>query len=266
MCAKQKGAIKLKGLLGNLMFYQKNGKSFVQEVSFPSKSKIQNAPSFKRRRENMMEFGGCSMAAKAFRMGLGELSKFMGGAYISARLTARFKQVNMQGSGERGKRSIELLVNKGILEEYDFNPDTTFGSVFSAPFDIMANIDRNVVTVTIPVFNTNAFVSPPLKSTHFRIVNAAVVLSDYTYDPAMRLYKPVNPLINKLNSITYSDYTVLGNNISGIMTIVSAIPGSPVIPTTAGVIACLGIEFYQEINGDYYQLAAKNAMRLERVF
>ncbi|MDQ3190369.1 MAG: hypothetical protein M3Q58_02120 [Bacteroidota bacterium] len=50
------------------------------------------------------------------------------------------------------------------------------------------------------------------------------------------------------------------------MSFVSSIPGAPVIPATAGVIACLGIEFYQVINGGFYLLAAKNAMRLERVF
>ncbi|MDQ3191770.1 MAG: hypothetical protein M3Q58_09260 [Bacteroidota bacterium] len=266
MCAIQKGPIRIKGQIGDLTFFTKDGKGFVRESTSLDKSRIEKDPAFKRTRENMSEFGGSAMVGKALRTGLAELIKFMGGRYITSRITGLLRQLIELGSGVRGKRSFEIVLNQEILEGFEFTPDAAFGAVFSAPYDLTANVDRNEVTITVPVFNTGNYVSPPSGATHFRIVNATTVLSDFSYINSVKHYKPVNPGINSKSSISYSAYTLLEGNTPAVLTIVSTIPGAPVLPATAGLIACVGIEFYQEINGDFYLLAAKNAMRIERVF
>lgn len=266
MCAIQKGPIRIKGQIGDLTFFTKDGKGFVRESTSLDKSKIMNDPAFKRTRENMSEFGGSAMVGKSLRTGLAELIKFMGGRYISSRVTGLFRKLVELGGGSRGKRSFEIVLNQEIIEGFEFTPDASFSAVFNAPYTIAANVDRNEVTITIPVFNTDNYITPPQGATHCRVVNALTVLSDFTYINSVKHYKAVNPGINGKHNITYSPYTLLGGNSPGILSIVSAIPGAPVIPLTAGVIACIGIEFYQEINGDFYLLAAKNAMRLEKVF
>ncbi|MDQ3189972.1 MAG: hypothetical protein M3Q58_00095 [Bacteroidota bacterium] len=126
-----------------MAFYSKDGVDYVKEISRPSKQRIKTSPAFKRNRENMMEFGGCSMAGKAFRLGLGEIIKDMGGKYISARLSGQLKKVIEHGNGIRGERSIEFLANGNNIEGFDFNPDTAFGGVFTAQYAIFANAGRS---------------------------------------------------------------------------------------------------------------------------
>ncbi|MBA3901183.1 MAG: hypothetical protein H0X62_13420 [Bacteroidetes bacterium] len=266
MCARQKSIIKIQGQIGNLLFYSINGKDCVREISSPGKDKIKTSPAFKRNRENMMEFGDCSLAGKAFRLGLGEIIKDMGGQYISARLTALFKNVIIHGTGTRGQRSIAVLKNGHFIEGFDFNPVVAFGGVFNAPYTITANAGRNEVTIDIPVFKSYNYISVPKGVSHFRIINALAVLSDYNYNSAMKGYRPLNLEINSKKKIAYSAYSPLGGSTSGSISVVASIPGAPNIPISSGLISSIGIEFYQEINGEFYLLSAKNAMRLERVF
>ncbi|MFT7613569.1 MAG: hypothetical protein ACI9J3_002544 [Parvicellaceae bacterium] len=68
--AKQKGFIKLKGSLGGLTFYGKNGEELVRTTGGVEKSRIMKDPAFKRTRENMAEFGVSATIGKALRLGL----------------------------------------------------------------------------------------------------------------------------------------------------------------------------------------------------
>jgi hypothetical protein len=54
--------------------------------------------------------------------------------------------------------------------------------------------------------------------------------------------------------------------VGAITTLVSELPGAPALPTDTALISCLGIEFYQEINGNQYLLSSGNAMKIAKVF
>jgi hypothetical protein len=44
------------------------------------------------------------------------------------------------------------------------------------------------------------------------------------------------------------------------------LPGAPTLTTNIAVLGCIGIEFYQEVWGNYYLFNAGNAMKVQEVF
>lgn len=118
--AKQSGIIKISGGIGDLSFYRCNGQDLVRRKGGASKDKIYRDPVFKRTRENMSEFGGCSTVAKALRSGFSSVRYLMHGYDMCGRLNRSMKLINMNSSGERGKRNIEIAKNKSILKGFEF--------------------------------------------------------------------------------------------------------------------------------------------------
>lgn len=65
------------------------------------------------------------------------------------------------------------------LKGLDFNRNISFNGIFSAPFTLTANVDRNESTLSVPAFNPLNFLNIPSGATHFRIINALSVISDF---------------------------------------------------------------------------------------
>jgi hypothetical protein len=136
--------------------------------------------------------------------------------------------------------------------------------VFGAAFTVNANVSRNLATLNIPAFNPTDFIDIPAGATDFRMILAAVVLSDYRFD-SIEGYVPKNPSVNGLAKIEYSSYLDV-NIAAGPIILNAAIPGSPLLTADETLICCIGIEFYQEVSGSYYLFAGGNAMRFESLF
>ncbi len=264
--AYQKGIIRIKGKVGGLSFYENNGKDLVKTPSGVSKEKIEKDPAFKRTRENMSEFGGSAHVAKAFRVCIAELITIFGGRNVVARLTKLFRAVCENGAGVRGARGIEIVNNAGVLNDYNITFGVMFGSVFNSIFTYTANAGRNETVLSVPDFNTSDFVSAPEGATHFRFVNTASILSDYAYSISKKSYFPVNATINGKTKVVYSNYIAIGGMVGGVTTVTATIAGSPTMVATAGLIGCVGIEFFQLLNGNYYLLASENSLKIQNVF
>jgi hypothetical protein len=262
MCAQQKGIIKLRGTLGGLTFYEAQGENLVKTISSVSKDRILQDPDYKRTRENMAEFGGSAKAGKAFRMGFANVAKLMGDRYLTGRLTGLMKRINTLGAGARGERSINILPNKEVLENFEFNPSSSLGAVFFAPNTITADANRNVLTWSIPDFNTDNYINAPEGATHFTLVLAAAVLSDYTFVNPGLGYEPTNPAENETNGLMFSSEIPLGGMVGSATTLTVNLGFASALPATVGVLVAVGVVFYQEVNGNYYELASDNAMRI----
>ena len=76
----------------------------------------------------------------------------------------------------------------------------------------------------------------------------------------------MNDSIEGLNAVTYSNYIPLGGMVGSVTVLTSTIGGAPVMVPSAGLMGCIGIEFFQIVNTDYYLLNAENAMRIQNVF
>ena len=264
--AKYKGLIKLKGSIGGMSFYDMEGKSFVRQSGGVDKEKIMSDPAFKRTRENMSEFGGSAVIGKAYRNSFAEVINVMGETYITGRVTGIMNKIIKQGSGVRGERVFEIIPHKEFIEGFDFNRKSPLGAVFYAPYDTISfNANRDIVSWSIPEFETESFISAPEGSTHFRLLLATGVLSNFSYNSSSKVYEATNPEENVLRGIDFSGEIPLGGTSGGIINLTTDLGVGAALPASVGVMAAIGIIFYQDINSQLYELASSNAMRVDAV-
>ena len=264
--ANQKGFIKLKGSLGGLTFYDKNGKSVVRTTGGVDKKRILSDPAFKRTRENMSEFGGSAKVGKSLRMGFVSVYKSMAGVGTVGRLTGVMKRINSVGTGRRGQRVFDILPNKVLLEGFEFNKNAPLDAMFFAPNDAPSlDANRSIATWTIPDFNTDDYILPPVGASHFRLVLATTVLSNFSYNEDLKSYEPVEAAENETNGISFTTEIALGGMVGADINLSVDLGFSVALPATVGVVSAIGIIFYQEINSQFYELASDNAMRIEVV-
>ncbi|SRX56208.1 hypothetical protein [Aequorivita sp. CIP111184] len=261
--ANQKGFIKLRGSLGGLTFYENKGKDVVRTTGGVEKDRILKEPAFKRTRENMSEFGASAIVGKALRMGFANIIKSMAGNYIVGRITGLMKRINSVGPGIRGQREFEILNNKSLLEGFEFNKKAPLDSIFYATSDPPSlDANRSVATWLVPDFNTSNYINPPEGATHFRLVLAVTVLSDYAYANAIKGYEPVAPDENETNGIAFSAEIPIGGMVGSDTTLSVDLGFAAALPLTVGVVTAVGIIFYQEINTAFYELASDNALKI----
>ncbi len=264
--ARNNSFIKLEGTLDGLTFYEKDGVNYVKTKSSISKSRIENDPAFRRTRENMREFGASAKVGKALRTAFGSVVKLMGDTYVSARITRIMKRINSNGAGIRGERDFDILANSDLLKGFEFNETDPLSTQFFAPYGSPTlDANRDIITWAIPDFDIDSFITKPEGATHCRLVLAAGMLSNYEYEAVLNSYEPVDEDENALGGTDYSaDIPLVGMVGAETRLTVDLGIGAPVVGTTA-VIASIGIVFYQEINGQLYELASGNAMRIATV-
>lgn len=263
--SKQKGIIKLEGNLGGISFYTTGGQHLARVANGPSKERIAKDENFRRTRENNKEFGGSAKAAKAVRLALGALVQNIGSAGLVSKLTAIFKAINLKTVGVRGKRAIKLSTNKAMLKNVEFNTKLSLSSVFSAPFTNTINANRNETVLSIPAFTPESSIHAPAGATHFKLVSAIGVVSDYVHDDGTNSYEPFVPDQNSLGATKYSAVLSLSANTPA-QTLTATIPGGLVMAAECSVVQTLGIEFYQQVGTDYYLLAQDRALKVVNVF
>jgi hypothetical protein len=97
------------------------------------------------------------------------------------------------------------------------------------------------------------------------LINALAVIADFSYNATTGTYEPDDIANNELSIVEYSDYIPLNVAFSG-ETFTATFPGTPTLDTNVTVIQCIGIEFFQEVNGNYYAFNSGNCLRIEDAF
>ena len=263
--SKQKGLIKLVGNIGGVSFYTSNGEYLARMAGGPTKERIQSDPNFVRTRENNAEFGGAARVGKALRTSLSGVLQNMAGSRLTSQLTRLFKTINLKGSGTRGQRPIVLSANREMLSGLNLDDKLDLASVFSPPYTVTTNADRNEVIFTIAAFTPANFIVAPVGATHFKIVGAVGLVSDYSYNSDSKEYEADVPEENSIGVVVGSTIRSLETNSTAI-NLTATVPGG-ILPTLAvNVVACLGIEFYQKVDGNDYILSQGNTMKVTNVF
>ena len=262
--AKNRSIIKLRGTLGEMTFYEDGGVNVVKTRTSLNGSKIKNDPAFKRTRENNQEFGGAAKVGKSFRLGFASVAKLMGDRYLTSRVTALMRAIIGRGTGVRGQREFSITTNSDVLKGFEFNNAQVFDSTFFAPTSIAFDPGRNITTWSIAPFNVDDFVRAPEGATHFRLVLAVGVLSNFRYDTGENGYVPVTATENELSGVAYGNYQELTGS-TGIVDIVVNLGLSSALSNTVAVNAATGIVFYQEINGQMYELTSGNSMKIASI-
>ncbi|MGL2963841.1 hypothetical protein ACSVH2_08505 [Flavobacterium sp. RSB2_4_14] len=247
--ARQKGIIKLKGTIGDITFYKTQDGHLAREKGGIDASRIKSDPAFQRTRENGSEFGRAGKAGKILRTALRALLLNSADGRMVSRLTQRMVQVIQADLiSVRGLRNV-IDGEAELLAGFEFNIRGKLGTSLFAPF--VGAIDRVTgnITVDLDSFIPANMIAAPTGTTHFKIISAGAEI-DFEAETFVEAHSETAILpwdavatvaINQVNAVT---------------------PAS-----TKPLFLALGVEFYQEVNGQMYALknGAYNPLALVQV-
>jgi hypothetical protein len=186
---------------------------------------------------------------------------------MTARAMRVVKQINLTDESEaRGYRAILFTKSGALLERFLFDENRALMDFYKNGCSVSHTADRGSATVTFPAAEASQL-KAPVGSTHFRIVNALSLLSDFAYNSLTRQYEPVEKALNQKYAIAYSEYMEVKKSASLDEIVVTATLAVGEALKTAKV-ACLhsvGIEFATKA-GDTYSKLNKCAMEIATVF
>ncbi len=266
--ARQKGVLKYVGTLGDVRHFKIKGQEgyFAGMVGGPTGDQVNTAPEFERTRENMNEFGACAKAGKSVRTGLSQLMKQMSDTQVTGRLTSIMKKINLEdGTEARGYRKIEISTQRNYLIGFEFDKNLSINGIFNAPYSVTHTNTREKADFIVDPFNPMNLVNAPSGATHFRLIHAISVVSDFAYNPATGSYEAVNPIQNEVSDVQYSAYEPL-NTMYGGNTISCLLPNGVIPAADVSVLQSIGIEFYQEVSGNFYLFSSGNCLKIEDAF
>lgn len=247
--AKQKGIIKLEGTIGDITFVKTKDGYIAKEKTGLTGDRIANDPAFQRTRENGAEFGRAGKAGKMIRSAFRSLLQHASDSNMTARLTKELvKVIQADQTSVRGQRNV-IDGEAELLTGFDFNEQGKLATTLFAPFT--ASIDRvtGVLSVSIPPFVPTAMIGYPGGATHFKIISAGASI-----DFEGQSFEQQN-----------SESAVLP--IGGVATAALNLANNLGANSTHPLFLALGIEFYQEVNGNQYPLknGAFNALEIVKV-
>ena len=211
--------------------------------------RIANDPAFQRTRENGAEFGRAGKASKYLRTALRSLLQNVSDSRMIARLVKEMMRViKADETNPRGARNV-IDGEAELLKGFEFNSNSKLGTTLFAPFSGTINRVTGELTVNVPSFSPVNIITAPSGTTHFKIVSAGAEIDfeqgNYTADVKATAGLPwdstATAVINLVNNVTAN--------------------------STKPLFLVVGIEFYQEVNGNMYSLknGAFNALALVEV-
>ena len=242
--ARQKGIIKLKGTIGDITFYKTQDGHLAREKGGIDASRIASDPAFQRTRENGSEFGRAGKAGKLLRTALRSLLLNSADSRMVSRLTQRMvKVIQADQVSERGLRNV-IDGEAELLFGFEFNIRGKLGTSLFAPF--VPTIDRATgeIKVDLASFIPANMIAAPSGTTHYKIISGGAEIDfeaeTYVVATSETAILPwdgtATAPINQVNAVTAN--------------------------STKPLFLALGVEFYQEINGQMYPLknGAYNAL------
>ncbi len=247
--ARQKGIIKLKGTIGDITFYKTQDGHLAREKGGVDAQRIATDPAFQRTRENGSEFGRAGKAGKILRTALRPLLLNSADSRMVSRLTqSMVKVIQADTTSERGLRNV-IDGEVELLFGFEFNIRGKLGTSLFAPFT--ATIDRVAGTLDADLasFIPSNMIAAPSGTTHFKMVSggAEVDFEAETFVVAT----------SETAILPWDATATAAINLSNAVTANSTSP----------LFLALGIEFYQEINGQMYPLknGAYNPLSIVKV-
>ncbi|TYP97448.1 hypothetical protein C7447_104134 [Tenacibaculum adriaticum] len=242
--AKQTGIIKLKGTIGGISFYKTTDGHLAREKGGVDASRIANDPAFQRTRENGSEFGRAGKGGKVLRNAIRVLLQNAKDKRVVSRLTKDLLAiVKTDTTNERGLRTVQNG-NLSLLENFEFNLNGKLGTTLFAAFTKAFDRVTGDATLTIAAFSPTVRIAAPTGTTHFKVVMGA---SELDFE-------------NETSTFENDETAILPYTAANTAAIV--LTASLTVNSTLPVVQVLGVEFYQEVNGQMYELknGAYNAL------
>lgn len=247
--ARQSSIIKLKGTIGGVTFYKSKDGYLAREKGGIDASRIKNDPAFQRTRENGSEFGRAGNAGKVLRNSIRVLLLKASDYRMVSRLTQEMvKVIQMDSTNPRGQRNV-IDGEAELLQGFDFNINGKLGTTLFAPS--MVTLDRVTgdAKVDIEAFTPQTAVAAPSGTTHFKILSAAM---EVDFENQIFITKTSESILYPWDNVEVAAST-LENDLT---------PNS-----THPLFFVLGVEFFQDVNGEKYPLknGAYNALQIVKV-
>lgn len=247
--ARQTSIIKLKGTIGGVTFYKSKDGHLAREKGGVEASRIKNDPAFQRTRENGSEFGRAGIAGKVLRNSIRELLLKASDFRMVSRLTQEMvKVIQMDETNPRGQRNV-IDGEAELLQGFDFNINGKLGTTLFAQYQVEVDRVSGNATANIEKFVPQTAIAAPGGTTHFKLLSAAM---EVDFENQTFITKMSESTIHPWDSTEIPGAT-MENNLT---------PAS-----THPLFFVLGVEFYQEVNGQKYPLknGAYNALQIVKV-
>ena len=234
--ARQKGIIKLKSTIGDITFYKTQDGHLAREKGGIDASRIKNDPAFQRTRENGSEFGRAGKAGKVLRTALRALLLNSADGRVVSRLTqAMVKVIQADMVSVGGLRNV-IDGEAELLAGFEFNIRGKLGTSLFAPY--VGTIDRvsGDISVDLDSFIPANMIAAPGGTTHFKIISAGAEI-DFEAETFVS---------------TNSETAILPWDMVPTMAISHVNAVTP--NSTKPLFLALGVEFYQQVNGQMYPL------------
>jgi hypothetical protein len=234
--ARQKGIIKLKGTIGDITFYKTQDGHLAREKGGIDASRIASDPAFQRTRENGSEFGRAGKAGKILRTSLRALLLNSADGRMVSRLTQKMvKVIQADVVSVRGLRNV-IDGEAELLQGFEFNIRGKLGTSLFAPF--VGTIDRVAGTITVDIapFIPANMIAAPSGTTHFKIISAGSEV-DFEAETFVE---------------AHSETAILPWD--NVLTVAISQENAVTAASTKPLFLALGVEFYQEVNGQMYPL------------
>ena len=262
--ARQTGVIKFTGSLADLSGYKADGVHILRTKGGASAEQIANGENFARTRENMSEFSAISRVGKMIRDGFAT-TKGSWDRYVTGRLVKILKQVNLMDTTEkRGYRGVLITESKEKLLGFQFNKGSNVDSVIRVPYSVSVATDRDEATLSVPAMQPGSQLSFPSGATHARVIVALVAIADYVFNYDTSEYEPAAAGLETQNTVAYSGYLDLSAPITAT-TLVAALPTAGALDAAASLVVMIGVQFYQEVGGEYYPFSQGDALKIAQV-
>jgi hypothetical protein len=239
----------LKGTIGDITFYKTKDGHLAREKGGIDASRIANDPAFQRTRENGSEFGRAGKAGKILRTALRQvLINSADGRMVSRLTQAMTKVIQADATNPRGLRNV-IDGEAELLTGFEFNIGGKLGTTLFAPF--VGTIDRvsGLIGLSLAPFVPITMIAAPSGTTHFKIISAgaAIDFEAETFEVTTS-ETAILPWDATLTAPIDQDNSVSANS-------------------TKPLFLALGVEFYQEVNGQMYPLknGAYNPLSLVQV-
>ena len=234
--ARQVGIIKLKGTIGDISFYKSRDGHLARTKGGVDANRIANDPAFQRTRENGSEFGRAGKGGKLLRTAMRLLMQNASDKRVTSRLTKELVAViKADTTNNRGARTI-ADGNMGLLENFEFNINGKLATLLFASYTFNFNRVDGSMTLAFPDFTPSTSIVAPAGTTHFRLSGggAEIDFANETYN-----FDHETSTIHPWNGTQVSAFSLVSN-----VTANSTLP----------VFQVVGIEFFQQVNGQMYPL------------
>ncbi len=233
--AKQTGEVKIQGTIGDLIFYKSGDQYLVRRKGGkvgPKTERVANHPNYIQFRENSTEFGTASKAGKLIRFSLKSLvQNAHDGGMCNRMLTEALKVVKTDNINIKGKRTVANGKLK-LLQGFEFNINHKLRMALHAPYKHDINRKSGVVSVSIPPFIPANMITAPNNTTHFTIMAGIAEIN----------FQANRFVVDTKKSAQLSFNSLPTEEIKIELAITPA--------STLPLFVVLGIEFYQEVDGE----------------